>query len=90
MPQIRRALPPYDWNAVLRLIRASFAYMEGRIDPPSALHRLTAQDIAAQSESAEIWVIEENNAPVACVFLTPRDDVLYLGKLAVAQTHRGR
>lgn len=26
---------------VLALIRCSFAYMDGRIDPPSSMHRLT-------------------------------------------------
>jgi predicted GNAT superfamily acetyltransferase len=28
--------------------------------------------------------------PVACVFLTPRPQALYVGKLAVAATERGR
>ncbi|MFC2970057.1 GNAT family N-acetyltransferase [Acidimangrovimonas pyrenivorans] len=85
-----RATDPYDWPALLRLIQTSFAYMEGRIDPPSSMHRLTVDDIAQQAEIGEVWVIEEADHPVACVFLTPRKDALYLGKLAVEAGYRGR
>lgn len=83
-----RALPPYDWAALLSLIRTEFAYMAGRIDPPSSMHRLTEADIAAKATSGEVWVI--GTPPVACVFLTIQDDSLYIGKLAVAAAHRGQ
>ncbi len=77
-----RALAPYDWPALLALIRAEFSGMEGRIDPPSSMHRLTAETIAEQATKAEVWVI--GTPPRACVFLTPKADALYIGKLAVA------
>ena len=83
----QRARPPYDWGAVLGLIRAEFAYMDGRIDPPSSMHRLSVQDIARQADRAEVWVI--GTAPIACMFLTPKNNWLYLGKLAVASSSRG-
>lgn len=76
--------------AVLALIRTTFAYMEGRIDPPSSMHRLTLAELEVQAETAEVWVIEESGRVVACVMLTPKAGALYLGKLAVAVTHRGR
>ena len=77
----QRAHAPYDWPALLALITRAFAGMEGRIDPPSSLHHLTAADIAAQAQTGEVWVI---GAPaVACMFLTPQPQALYLGKLAV-------
>ncbi|SMX30773.1 GNAT family N-acetyltransferase [Actibacterium lipolyticum] len=88
MTKLRRVTAPYDWPALLRLIRANFSYMEGRIDPPSSMLNLTADAIAAQASNGEVWVIEQNNQPIACIFLTPRDDVLYVGKLTVAQSHR--
>lgn len=88
--KLLRAKDPYDWSALLRLIRTSFAYMDGRIDPPSSMHQLTVESLTKSSTECEIWVIEEQNTPVACVFLTPRENTLYLGKLAVASTHRGR
>lgn len=65
---------------VLALIRQAFAGMEGRIDPPSSMHRLTAADLAAPT--VEVWAI--GRPPAACVVLTPQADTLYLGKLAVA------
>jgi predicted N-acetyltransferase YhbS len=87
-----RATDPYDWPALLRLIQTSFAYMEGRIDPPSSMHRLTSAEIARHAETGEVWVIEDDttHAPVACVFLTPKKGALYLGKLTVATSHRGQ
>jgi GNAT superfamily N-acetyltransferase len=85
-----RASGDYDWGAVLRLIRESFAFMDGRIDPPSSMHHLTEADVAAQAESGEVWVIEAAGSPVACLFLTVKPGCLYLGKLAVAAAWRGR
>ena len=76
-----------DIPAVLALIRRCFAYMDGRIDPPSSMHRLTAEALA--NHEGEIWAIEEDG-PVACVVLTPMEDALYVGKLAVDERARGR
>ncbi len=42
---------------VLALIRAAFAGMEGRIDPPSSMHLLTPDAIALQNETGEVWLI---------------------------------
>lgn len=87
-----RRLGPDDpaLPGVLALIRASYAYMEGRIDPPSSMHRLTLEAVADQAAASEVWVIEDRGRVVACVFLAPRARALYLGKLAVAVSHRGR
>ncbi|MES2435391.1 MAG: GNAT family N-acetyltransferase [Pseudomonadota bacterium] len=83
-----RATALFDWAAILRLIRAEFAYMEARIDPPSSMQRLTEAEIAAKAESGEVWVI--GNPPVACMFLTFQAESLYLGKLAVSGDQRGK
>lgn len=73
---------------VLDLLRRSFAFMEGRIDPPSSMHRLTEETIADQCTSGEVWTLGD---PVtACIFLTPKPDALYIGKLAVDTPMRGR
>lgn len=86
-----RLTPGYPhWDAVLRLILDAFAFMEGRIDPPSSAHRLTVAGMAAQARTGAVWVIEEAGRPVACLFTKPQGDALYLGKLAVAASHRGR
>lgn len=73
---------------VLDLIRESFAYMDGRIDPPSSMLRLTVEDVARHCETGEVWSL--GLPPLACVFLTPRADNLYLGKLAVSAGQRRR
>jgi GNAT superfamily N-acetyltransferase len=83
----QRAIDPYDWPALLALLHRAFASMDGIIDPPSSLHRLTAAGIAEQARKGEVWVIGQ--PALACVFLTPRPDALYLGKLAVDPAHQG-
>jgi GNAT superfamily N-acetyltransferase len=86
-----RLTPAYPhWPAVLRLILDAFAFMEGRIDPPSSAQRLTVAEMVAQAETGAVWIIEDSATPVACLFARPKADALYIGKLAVAATHRGR
>lgn len=87
-----QATDPYDWAAIHRLLTAAFDFMEGRIDPPSSLHDLTVEGIAAQARTGEVWVIgiPDPTPPLACMFLTPRAKTLYLGKLAVRADQRGR
>lgn len=58
---IERAGGDYDWAGVLELIRRAFQGMEGRIDPPSSLHRLTVEGVAEQARMGEVWV----DAPLA-------------------------
>lgn len=83
-----RVQAPYDWASLLTLIQAEFAYMQGRIDPPSSMHRLGENAIAEQTVMGEIWAV--GIPPIACVFLTPKGSALYVGKLAVDQSHRGK
>lgn len=85
-----QATDPFDWAALRQLLVAEFAYMEGRIDPPSSLHDLTAAGIAAQAQEGEVWVIGPPPDLIACMFLTPKPGALYLGKLAVRGDQRGR
>lgn len=74
-------------SEVLRLIRESFAFMDGRIDPPSSMHRMTLRALSEQAGAAEVWALGDPVA--ACVVLTPKPDCLYLGKLAVDADRRG-
>jgi ribosomal protein S18 acetylase RimI-like enzyme len=81
-----QCLDPYDWPALLHLIQTEFAFMDGRINPPSSMHALTASTLAAQSRTSEIWAT--GHPPHACIILTPQPQSLYIGKLAVAASHR--
>jgi predicted N-acetyltransferase YhbS len=76
---------PFDWAAILALITRAFAAMAGRIDPPSSVHMLTVDALRTQGEVLVMGV-----PPVACVILTPRAGVLYLGRLAVDPAWQGR
>jgi GNAT superfamily N-acetyltransferase len=82
---ITLAQDPFDWRAVLGLIRRAFATMEGRINPPSSLRDLTPESLAA---AAEVWVL--GDPPRACMVLTPKPGHLYLGKLAVEPALQGQ
>ncbi len=73
---------------ILDLIRRAFAYMDARVDPPSSAHRLTLDAIKEQTTSGEVWII--GAPPLACVFLTEKNDHLYVGKLAVDPFARGK
>lgn len=75
-------------TAVLSLIRRSFAYMDGRIDPPSSQHRLTLGAVQDWARAGQLWTI---GAPaVACAVFQEKGDALYIGKLAVDAGQRGR
>lgn len=75
-------------TGVLALLNEAFAYMEGRIDPPSSMQHLNVEALREQCRSGEVWVIGAE--PLACVFLVAKPGHLYLGKLAVAAQARGR
>jgi ribosomal protein S18 acetylase RimI-like enzyme len=85
---IPRRLLPQDpvLTETFALIRDSFAYMDGVIDPPSSMHALTLTDLTAAP--SELWVIGQ--PIIACVILTPKPSALYIGKLSVAVSHRGQ
>lgn len=80
-----------DWSGLLALLHAAFAGMEGRISPPSSLHRLDAASLA-QKAAEEILILarEEDGGLVGCVFLKPEAEALYVGKLAVSPAAQGR
>lgn len=72
----------------LTLIRAAFAGMEGRIDPPSSMHRMTLHSLQDQAREEELWGL---GTPLkACVVLSEKPGCLYIGKLAVDERERGQ
>jgi GNAT superfamily N-acetyltransferase len=78
-----------DWASVLALVLKAFAYMEGRIDPPSSANRLTQEDMAAQAASGVLLLAEDDSGLVGCVFLNHRTDAMHLGKLALDPSRQG-
>jgi GNAT superfamily N-acetyltransferase len=72
-----------DWHGLLALLHRAFAFMQGRIDPPSSLDRLDAAGIAAKAAAERCLLAFLDGRLVGCVFCAPRPDCLYVGKLAV-------
>lgn len=83
-PGAARRADADEMGAVLALVRTAFAFMDGIVDPPSSVHRLTEAALA----EGDVWVV--GRPVMACAVFTPKGDVLYLGKLAVAGAVRGR
>lgn len=86
--EARRIRKP-DAAAVLRLLHAAFGFMDGRIDPPSSLHRLT-EDAVRDFAAKEVLVAIEaaDTCPVACLFATLRPNHVYIGKFATHPDHQ--
>lgn len=80
-----------DWDALLSLILASFAYMHPHIDPPSSALCLTPQSLKQKAKTEKAYAAVENGRVVGCIFCKPEPpDCLYIGKLAVAPDAQGR
>ena len=75
--------PTVDWSELHRLLMASYAYMDGRIDPPSSLLAMTADDLAEKAASERLIVATVDGGLVGCLFCRPQAGWLYVGKMAV-------
>lgn len=79
-----------DWPQLLRLVRDAFAYMDARIDPPSSLNRMGIDEFKAKARSETLILAEEGAVIMGCAFAAVRDDCIYVGKVAVAPSARGK
>jgi predicted N-acetyltransferase YhbS len=73
-----------DWDGLHALLQAAFGYMEDRIDPPSSLHKLTTETLAAKAESETLLLAYMGDRLAGCCFLADQGEAMYLGKLAVS------
>jgi GNAT superfamily N-acetyltransferase len=73
-----------DWNALHDLLSRAFAGMEGRIDPPSSLNRMTPDDLREKAGGGHLVLARAGGELVGCAFGSNDGDALYLSKLAVA------
>lgn len=86
--RIRLATADEDWAAIHSLLTEAFAFMEGRIDPPSSLGKLDPAGLAGKA-AQEIVLIAEAPELAGCLFARAEPDRLYLGKLAVRPARQG-
>src|SRR3546814_11617846 len=63
-----------DWTGLLALLRESFAYMEGRIDPLSSLHRLDASTLAVKAMEEELVLAYVDGPLAGFLFAAPPGD----------------
>ena len=78
-----------DQQALFDLLQGAFAYMADRISPPSSLTTMTLQDVSSKTAQEDLYLIRNGPTPIACLFGTPRENVYYVGKLAVSEGWRG-
>lgn len=90
VPAVVQVAPPdfADWPGLLALLQHSFAYMAPRIDPPSSLQGMSADDLARKARSETLLLAQAGPRLLGCAFAQLRGDCVYLGKLAVADSAR--
>lgn len=84
---------PHDfrqWEALLELLRAAFAYQEHRVDPPSSVHGLNAGSLAQKAAKEHLFVATFASELAGCVFVLDRPTLLHVSKLAVWPHLQGR
>jgi GNAT superfamily N-acetyltransferase len=64
--------------------------MESRIDPPSSLNRMGADDLRSKAGEETLIVATEGSELIGCAFVAVRDECVYVGKVAVADSARRR
>jgi len=79
-----------DWPQLLGLLRESFAYMDSRIDPPSSLTRMGVEEFKAKAARETLIVATVGKTLIGCAFAAVQEDCIYVGKVAVAQSARGK
>ena len=79
-----------DWPQLVALVRDSFAFMDSRIDPPSSLRNMGIDEFKAKAVEETLIVAKEDQIVIGCAFAALRDDCVYVGKVAVAQSARGK
>jgi N-acetylglutamate synthase-like GNAT family acetyltransferase len=88
---VRRAPADFaGWEEVRALILDAFAFMEGRIDPPSSALRLTARSMAEDAAKGALLLAELEGALAGCAFVRLKGEALHIGKLAVRTALQGR
>lgn len=78
------------WSELLKLIRDSFAYMDGVIDPPSSAHLLTVENLQTKARGELGFAAFLGEELAGCVFIKEKEGHFYLGKLAVAPAFEGQ
>jgi GNAT superfamily N-acetyltransferase len=77
-----------DIPTLLWLIHNAFAEYEGQLDPPSGAHNETAETLSNALHSGSAALASINGEIAGCVFYYPKDEYVYIGRLAVLPAFR--
>lgn len=72
-----------EWERILELLSAAFAYQKERIDPPSSVYVLTINSLAEKASGENLFLARIDRDLAGCVFARDRAPVLYISKFAV-------
>jgi len=84
------AVERVDWTALDQLLRSTYAFMDGRIDPPSSLVAMTVDDLKHKAIEETLVTATQKGALVGCLFCRTETPWLYVGKFAVAIDYQGK
>jgi ribosomal protein S18 acetylase RimI-like enzyme len=87
--QLREATEA-DADTLAALVREAFEEFRGRLDPPSGGHAETPDAVRERLQYARAVLALAGEQPVGCVFYETTGAYVYLSRLAVLPTHRGR
>lgn len=77
-----------DWEGLHALLVAAFAYMDARIDPPSSMKQITAENLREKAKAELLLTCKSGDELIAATFVAMHPDSLYIGKLAVREDFR--
>jgi GNAT superfamily N-acetyltransferase len=89
--EIVQAPPVFtQWDRLMALLHAAFAYQRERIDPPSSLYRLDAQSLAQKAQEEVLFLALDAGDMVGCAFAKLKPGCVYVGKVAVLPDRQGQ
>jgi GNAT superfamily N-acetyltransferase len=77
-----------DIPTLLRLIQTAFAEYEGQLDPPSGAHSETEESLSNALHFGSAALASVESEIVGCVFYSPKDHHVYIGRLSVLPAFR--
>jgi iron complex transport system substrate-binding protein len=77
-----------DIPTLLRLIHTAFAEYEGQLDPPSGAHAETLESLSNALHFGSAALASVDGEIGGCVFYSPKDGHVYIGRLAVLPAFR--
>src|SRR5262249_32844492 len=77
-----------DIPTLLRLVQTAFAEYEGQLDPPSGAHQETEESLRNALHLGSAGLASFNGEIAGCVFYSPKDGHVYIGRLSVLPAFR--